>query len=186
LLKVNQGDARVYGVEANAGWGIGDDFVLQGGLVLQRARYADPEPNFGSTDFFRTPNHYGNLTMTWTTARLGTVFAGLRYTGPMKAPHYAGYIDEDRLETTPGFVTVDASVAYPLYVKGTRRLTATLAGRNLTNAFQEDRPGHVPQCELRLRPAVPALGEPGPSGGVLICRTDPAGASWSRWRSRGR
>jgi outer membrane receptor for ferrienterochelin and colicins len=56
----------------------------------------------------------------------------------MQAPHYAGYIDEDRLETTPSFVTLDASLAYPIYVAGTRRLTATVAGRNLTNAFQQD------------------------------------------------
>jgi outer membrane receptor for ferrienterochelin and colicins len=138
FLKINQGDARVYGMEANAGWGIGDEFILQGGVVFQRARYADPEPNFGSLDFFRTPHRYANLTATWTTERLGTVFAGIRYTGSMKAPHYAGYIDEDRLETTPSFVTLDASIAYPIYVTGNRRLTATLAGRNLTNAFQRD------------------------------------------------
>ncbi|HXW08208.1 MAG TPA: TonB-dependent receptor [Vicinamibacterales bacterium] len=137
-LKINHGDARVYGLEANAGWGIGDDFILQGGLVLQRARYAEAEPDFGSRDFFRTPNLYGNLTMTWTTSRLGTAFAGLRYTGSMKAPHFAGFIDEDRLETTPGFVTFDASIAFPAYESGTRRLTVTVAGRNLTNAFQRD------------------------------------------------
>jgi outer membrane receptor for ferrienterochelin and colicins len=138
FLKVNQGDARVYGMEANAGWGINDDFILQGGVVFQRARYADAEPNFGSLDFFRTPNRYANLTVTWTTTRLGTVFAGLRYTGSMQAPHYAGYIDEDRLETTPSFVTLDASLAYPIYVAANRRLTATIAGRNVTNAFQRD------------------------------------------------
>jgi outer membrane receptor for ferrienterochelin and colicins len=138
FLKVNQGDARVYGMEANAGWGIGDEFILQGGVVFQRARYAEPEPNFGSLDFFRTPNRYANLTVTWTTARLGTVFAGVRYTGPMRAPHYAGYIDEDRLETTPSFVTLDASIAYPIYAAGNRRLTATIAGRNLTNEYQRD------------------------------------------------
>jgi outer membrane receptor for ferrienterochelin and colicins len=138
FLKVNQGDARVYGMEANAGWGIGDDFILQSGVVFQRARYAEPEPNFGSLDFFRTPNRYANLTLSWTTARLGTVFVGARYTGSMKAPHYAGYIHEDRLETTPSFVTLDASIGYPMYVAGNRRLTATVAGRNLTNAFQRD------------------------------------------------
>jgi outer membrane receptor for ferrienterochelin and colicins len=142
FLKVNHGDARVYGVEANAGWGMGDDLVLQGGIVFQRARYGEAEPDFGSRDFFRTPTHYGNLTLTWTTARLGTLFAGLRYTGPMKAPHYAGFIDDDRLETTPSFVTVDASIAYPLFVGGgaggNRRLTVTVAGKNLTNTFQHD------------------------------------------------
>ena len=138
FVKVNHGRAHVYGVELNSGWGMGDAFVLQGGIVMQRARYADAEPDFGSRDFFRTPGHYGNLTVTWVTPRFGTFFGGLRYTGPMKAPHYAGFVARDRLEITPSFVTVDASLAYPLAVSGARRLTLTVAGRNLTNVFQRD------------------------------------------------
>ncbi len=138
FLKVNYGRARVYGVEMNAGWGIGDRFVLQGGMVFQRARFGEAEPDFGSRDFFRTPTRYGNATVTWRTARLGDWFAGVRYTGPMKAPHYAGFIEADRLETTPSFVTVDASVAYPLYAAGQRRLVLTVAGKNLGNAYQRD------------------------------------------------
>ena len=136
--KVNHGRADVYGVEMNAGWGVGDAFVVQGGMVFQRARHAEPEPDFGSRDFFRTPNRYGNLTVTWTAARIGTLFAGVRYSGPMKAPHLAGFVPANRLETTPAFVTVDASVAVPVKVSGTRRLTVTVAGRNLTNQFQRD------------------------------------------------
>jgi outer membrane receptor for ferrienterochelin and colicins len=136
--KVNHGRAGVYGVEMNAGWGMGDAFIVQGGMVFQRARHDEPEPDFGSRDFFRTPNRYGNLTVTWTTARIGTLFAGVRYSGPMKAPHLAGFVAADRLETTPAFVTVDASVAVPVKVSGNRRLTVTVAGRNLTNQFQRD------------------------------------------------
>lgn len=138
FLKVNFGNARVYGVEANTGWGIGDTFIVQGGIVAQTARFGEPEPDFGSLEFFRTPNRYGNLTVTWTTPAFGTLFAGLRYTGPMKAPHYAGFIAEDRLETTPSFVTVDASVAWPVRIAGRRGVTLTVAGRNLTNAYQPD------------------------------------------------
>ena len=137
-LKVNHGRAGVYGVEMNAGWGMGDAFVLQGGVVFQRARHDEPEPDFGSRDFFRTPNRYGNLTVTWTTTRVGTLFAGLRYSGPMKAPHLAGFISADRLETTPAFITMDASLAIPVKASGARRFTVTVAGRNLTNAFQPD------------------------------------------------
>jgi outer membrane receptor for ferrienterochelin and colicins len=136
--KVNHGRADVYGVEMNAGWGVGDAFVVQGGMVFQRARHDEPEPDFGSRDFFRTPNRYGNLTVTWTTSRVGTVYAGVRYSGPMTAPHLAGFGPADRLETTPAFVTMDASVAVPVKVSGTRRLTVTVAGRNLTNQFQRD------------------------------------------------
>jgi outer membrane receptor for ferrienterochelin and colicins len=138
LLKTNFGRARVYGVELNGGWGIGDQFILQGGMVFQRARFAEAEPDFGSRDFFRTPNRYGNLTLTWRTARWGEWFAGLRYTGRMLAPHYAGYIPVDRLERTPGFVTVDVSASRPLVVSGDRRLVAALGLKNLTNAYQRD------------------------------------------------
>lgn len=137
FLKHNFGRARVHGVELNAGWGRGDTFVVQGGVVVQRARFAEPEPDFGSRDFFRTPRVYGNLTFTWRHPRYGDWFAGLRYTGSMKAPHYAGYIDEDRLEATPSFVTLDATASWPLYA-GRPKLALTLGGRNLTNAYQED------------------------------------------------
>jgi outer membrane receptor for ferrienterochelin and colicins len=138
LLKVNFGRARVYGVELNAGWGIGDQIVLQGGIVFQRARFGEAEPDFGSLDFFRTPNRYGNFTFTWRTRAWGDWFAGLRYTGPMRAPHYAGFIDEDRLETTPSFITADMSVSRPIIVSGQRRLVLTVGAKNLTNAYQAD------------------------------------------------
>jgi outer membrane receptor for ferrienterochelin and colicins len=56
----------------------------------------------------------------------------------MHAPHYAGYIDTDRLERTPIFATVDTAIARPIMTDGDRRLVLTLTGRNLTDAFQED------------------------------------------------
>ena len=137
-LKVNHGGARVYGVEMNAGWGIGDDFILQGGVVLQRALYDDAEPDFGSHEFFRTPRHYGNLSLTWRTQAAGTLFAGMRYTGEMLAPHFPGYIPDQRLEKTPAFFGLDASIAYPIRRSANRQITVTIAGKNLTNAYQRD------------------------------------------------
>jgi outer membrane receptor for ferrienterochelin and colicins len=138
FVKVNAGGARVSGVELNGGWGIGDRFVLQGGMVFQRARFDTPEPDFGSRTFFRTPARYGNVTLTWQGGRFGDWFAGLRYTGSMVAPHYAGYIAETRLERTPSFLTVDASVSRAIGERDGRRLVLTLGGRNLTNAYQRD------------------------------------------------
>jgi outer membrane receptor for ferrienterochelin and colicins len=136
FLKVNLGGARVYGIEANIGWGIGDDLILQGGVVLQRSSFDDAEPDFGSAEFFRTPGVYGNLSATWNSP-VAELFAGLRYTGSMQLPHYAGYIEEDRLETTTEFLTADVYVARPFEVAG-RRLALSLGVRNLTNAYQPD------------------------------------------------
>jgi outer membrane receptor for ferrienterochelin and colicins len=138
FVKTNLGAARVYGVELNLGWGIGDDFIIQGGLVEQRARFDEAEPDFGSRDFFRSPRRYGNLTVTWNPHGIADFFAGVRYTGPMPVPHYAGVIDEKRLETSPSFVTWDAGVSRELGAWGGRTVTLTLNGRNLTNAYQAD------------------------------------------------
>ncbi len=138
FIKTNHEGARVYGVEVNLGWGIGDVLVLQGGLVEQRARYTAPDPDFGARDFFRTPRRYGNVSTVWRPAGLGELFVGVRVTGPMNAPHYAGYIEADRLETTPTFTTIDASFARPVLTAGDRRLVLTVRGRNLTDAFQRD------------------------------------------------
>ena len=137
FLKVNLGTATVRGVEANAGWGRGDHLVLQGGIVFQRSTFGQPDPDFASTRFFRTPDVYGNASITVKEILPVDVFAGLRLTGPMVAPHYAGAIPEDRLEHTPSFVQVDVSFARRLY-DGAVPLTLTVAVRNLTDAYQRD------------------------------------------------
>jgi outer membrane receptor for ferrienterochelin and colicins len=136
--KVNAGRAGVYGVELNAGWGIGETFVLQGGIVEQRARFGEPEADFGSRDFFRSPRRYANATLTWKLRRLADVFAAVRYTGRMKAPHYAGFIDETRLETTPRFVVFDVSAARTFVRGAGAQLTVGVTARNVTNAYQQD------------------------------------------------
>jgi outer membrane receptor for ferrienterochelin and colicins len=136
--KVNFGSAEVYGLEMNAGWGIGDTLILQGGIVEQRARFGQPEPDFGSRDFFRTPRRYANFTATWRAPRVADIFAAARYTGPMTAPHYAGYILEDRLEKTPSFVLIDLAVSKTFRAAQGPRLTIGVTARNLTNAYQPD------------------------------------------------
>jgi outer membrane receptor for ferrienterochelin and colicins len=138
FLKVNFGGARVYGLELNLGWGIGDAFVLQGGIVEQRARFDTPEPDFGSRSFFRTPERYGNVMVTWKPHHVADLFAGVRYIGPMSVPHYAGVIPVDRLERSPSFVTLDAGSSFELGHWDGRTVTLTLNARNLTNAYQKD------------------------------------------------
>ena len=136
--KVNFGNADVYGIELNVGWGIGDSLVLQGGIVEQRAEFGQREPDFGSRDFFRTPRRYANATVTWRAPRMADLFAAARYTGPMTAPHYAGYIPTSRLEVTPSFVVVDLGVSRTFRVGDGRRLVVGVTGRNVTNAYQAD------------------------------------------------
>jgi outer membrane receptor for ferrienterochelin and colicins len=138
LKKVNLGEARVYGVELNAGWGVGSDIVIQGGIVFQRAYHGEPEPDFGSDRFYRTPERYGKLTVTWTAPKQIELFLGMRYTGSMLVPHYAGYIEEDRLEETNPFYTFDVHVGRRFPLNGGMALGVRLLARNITNQFQPD------------------------------------------------
>lgn len=137
FLRTNFGRARVRGVEV--GWGLRrGGLTLDAGYAWQRAELGEAEPDFGSTTMFRTPEEYGTASVQWPLPRELTVFAGLRYTGSMLAPHYAGYIPENRLEVTRGFLTWDVGLLRRFAFGGDRRITASVAVRNLTDGYQQD------------------------------------------------
>ena len=137
FLRTNFGRARVRGVEV--GWGLRrGGLTLDAGYAWQRAELGEAEPDFGSTTMFRTPEEYGTASVQWPLPRELTVFTGLRYTGSMLAPHYAGYIAENRLEVTRGFLTWDVGLLRRFAFGGDRRITASVAVRNLTDGYQQD------------------------------------------------
>ncbi len=137
FVRANFGRARVRGLEL--GWGLRHGgLTVDAGYAWQRAEFGVAEPDFGSTTMFRTPEKYGTASVQWALPRGFDLFAGLRYTGSMLAPHYAGYIAEDRLEVTPGFLTWDLGLSRRFALGGDRRITATVALRNLTDEYQRD------------------------------------------------
>jgi outer membrane receptor for ferrienterochelin and colicins len=138
FLKVNLGTAHVYGTELNAGWGVGERIIVQGGVVVQRARLGAPEPDFGSRNFFRTPQTYGTGSLFWSVTPSTRVFVGSRYTGSMELPHRAGFIDADVLSRTRRFVTLDLSLSQRVPMGRGRSYEVMIGARNVTNAYQDD------------------------------------------------
>lgn len=140
LTRTNFGSAAVRGIEISMGWAHGDRLQLQLGFVAQQATRDTPDPDFESTRFFRTPDRYGVASVAWKAPLDLELWVAAKYTGSMKVPHYAGFIPEDRLETSPSFFTLDARVAreIPLASEPTTRLRLAVGGRNLTNAYQKD------------------------------------------------
>ncbi len=138
FVRVNAGGAKVFGAEFNFGINFDNRFQFQAGVVEQRSRFDQPEADFGSRDFFRTPRRYGIASVDWSLTPKWDVFLGLKYTGRMVVPHYAGFIPEDRLETSPSFLTVDASLSRSFSYGRDRRIIFTLGGRNLTDDYQDD------------------------------------------------
>ena len=138
LLRVNLGGASVRGLEASATLRFSSDVQVDAGFVAQSARFDRPEPDFGSRDFWRTPERYGNVSVRWSATPRLDLFAGALYTGTMQAPHFAGFIEADRLEATPSFVTFDLNARWRVPLGGEREVSIVLGGKNVTNDYQED------------------------------------------------
>ncbi len=134
-VRINGGDAHVQGVEATAGW-LGGPFEGQVGWVWQRGEYDEPQ-DFGARAFFRLPRSYGVARAYWRDRRLVDLFLGLRYVGSEKVPHYAGFIADDRLETTGAFWVLDVSLSRRLPLANDS-VTVTAGVRNVTDAYQKD------------------------------------------------
>jgi len=140
FTRTNFGSAHVRGLEVNLGWAKWDRVRFQIGMVFQESERDEADPDFGSTAFFRTPDTYGVASVALEAPFDLDLWLGARYTGSMKVPHYAGFISEDRLETTDPFLSFDLRLAreFPLFSEPTTRLRVALGGRNVTNEYQPD------------------------------------------------
>lgn len=136
--RINFGKAHVAGVEVNLGYGHGGIFCVEGGFVVQRGLYGEADPDFGSTRFFKTPTVQGNMNFFWNVPRLGELFFGMRHTGIMDIPHYAGYVPEDRLDRSKRSTILDAGFTYNLPFVSENRMALTIGVKNLTNSYQDD------------------------------------------------
>jgi outer membrane receptor for ferrienterochelin and colicins len=88
-------------------------------------------------EFFRTPDIYGFASMSFKTP-LFNVELSAEYTGRMKAPHYEGFIAEDRLETTTPFCVVNLKFHKRFNFAENSSVSVFIGGFNLMNAYQSD------------------------------------------------
>lgn len=116
---------------------------LQFGYTLQQSLYNEPE-QWSDDDnvaperrMLRTPNNYGYFSLSANLTRKLLINATGTYTGSMLAPHFAGYIATDRLETTPEFMDVNLKATYDLKLNG---ISLQLSGgvKNIFNSYQKD------------------------------------------------
>ncbi|MCK4835983.1 MAG: TonB-dependent receptor, partial [Candidatus Aminicenantes bacterium] len=108
--RFNSGGAKVYGLEVEAGFILAGKFEFSTGWTFQKSQYDEPEPDFNSEDFFRTPELYGHLRLDWHIFKNWELIADLNYTGSMKVPHFAGYIEEDILEESDPFMVINLHI----------------------------------------------------------------------------
>lgn len=138
LERINGSGSKVYGVSFDLGFVFGPKLSFASGWTFQRSKLDEPEPDFNSTEFFRTPKVYGYLNMSYKNDKLVNINLSGEYTGSMKAPHYAGYIKEDRLETTSSFWVVNLRLHKPITITENYRISMFLGAYNILNSYQKD------------------------------------------------
>jgi outer membrane receptor for ferrienterochelin and colicins len=136
--RINSPGARVAGVSLEFGLLSGSGWRINTGWTFQRSRLDEPEPDFGSQQFFRTPDVYGFLQFALENNKLADLELSLDYTGPMSVPHFAGYIEEDRLETVEDFWVLNARFSRELKFSDGFSAKIFAGVFNLLNAFQPD------------------------------------------------
>ncbi|UPQ80660.1 TonB-dependent receptor [Flavobacterium azooxidireducens] len=141
--KRNGKGADVYGVNLEAKYAPGQKWQFQAGATIQKALYDEAvqwSENVTNTNrnFFRSPNVYGNLMATFSPKKAFQNNISVVYTGKMYAQHYAGFIAEDRLETTNDFYEVNFKSSYTFVVKEKLHLQLSGGIQNLFNQYQKD------------------------------------------------
>ena len=141
----NGNGARVYGANIDAKIAHGSDISLQVGFTAQRSRYKSPEVwtevdgvALVTERMMRTPDYYGYFTLTGSPLKRFDLSLSGTYTGSMIVPHYARYIEADRMETTPDFFDLNLKAAYTVILRDHVNLEFNAGVQNVLNSFQKD------------------------------------------------
>ncbi len=141
----NGDGARVYGANIDAKIAHGKDISLQLGFTAQQSRYKSAEAwtevdgeALTTKRMMRTPDYYGYFTLTSSPLKRLDLSLSGTYTGSMIVPHYAGYIENDRMETTPDFFDLNLKAAYTFVLHDHINLEVNAGVQNILDSFQKD------------------------------------------------
>ncbi len=117
---------------------------LQLGLTLQNSRYAEPEEWSEDPDadlleeLPKSPNVYGYFTFSTSPVKRLNAYINGVFTGPMKVPHFEGYIEADVIETTPSFFDLNLKLSYDFLIGDQKKLRLEAGVQNILNSYQTD------------------------------------------------
>jgi outer membrane receptor for ferrienterochelin and colicins len=112
-------------------------FTVQQSLYDEAERWSDDLNVNAERKILRTPNNYGYLSLTANPTKKLTLSATGTYTGSMLAPHFAGYIAKDRIETTPRFFDLNLKAAQDFALKSLN-MQLSAGVKNIFNSYQKD------------------------------------------------
>ena len=144
MERTNGSGAYVAGVNLEATYTPIRDLNMQIGYTFQKSRYKEPEvwsenPNIEPQKrMFRTPDHYGFMTVDYTMFDALNIALSGTYTGSMLVQHFAGYIAEDVEMTTPNFFDMGIKIAYDYKLSNNNVIQFNGGVKNIFNSYQDD------------------------------------------------
>ncbi|MEA4935398.1 MAG: TonB-dependent receptor [Paludibacter sp.] len=143
MERQNGSGAKVSGINIEGKFAPSTKAQLQFGYTLQQSlynraeRWSDDLNVAAERKILRTPNNYGYFSLSINPTKQLSLSATGTYTGSMLAPHFAGYIANDKLETTPVFFDINLKVNYDFRINSTN-LQISGGMKNILNSYQND------------------------------------------------
>jgi len=112
-------------------------FIIQSGFTWQVSKY-DVVYEFNEKSFFRTPDTYGFITVSYDVIKKLSISASGTYTGKMLVPYFGVNAPEDgELRTSKEFFDAGIKAAYNIKLNGTT-LQLSCGMKNIFNSYQTD------------------------------------------------
>lgn len=144
LERKNESGALISGGNIELKANYGNSLSAQAGFTLQSSRYKEPykwsddEEVYSDKRMHRTPDNYGYFTLSWNPYAKFNISATTVYTGSMIMPHFAGYIERDRLEKTSSFWDIGLKLSYDIKFGDDFVLQINAGIKNILDSYQRD------------------------------------------------
>ncbi|MGP8329628.1 MAG: TonB-dependent receptor [Methanosarcinaceae archaeon] len=140
--RVNSDGAEVKGIEVDLGIRPVNGFEIRGGLTYKKGRYDSPHEDFGTRNFFRTPDLTGNISLSLSAIKPIDIYLHGTYIGKADIPHEVVVEGEEEplliLEKSDHFFQTDMGITYKLPLNNGLNAKLNIGIKNLLDAYQND------------------------------------------------
>ncbi len=113
---------------------------FQSGFTIQKSTFEKPQ-EFNETQFFRSPNNYGYISLNYNPSYLFSVAFTGNYTGSMLVPYFGPKLtnpDTGQLNKTNSFFDAGMKFSYQLKLTDAVKVEINTGIKNIFNSFQND------------------------------------------------